>query len=198
MTSHTVDLYGTPHAFIPSVLSPAVSSNHHIGADLEASIKRGDLAPLADFMTAIRGLALGEQNYLLACYLTWADDAQFRAMTTAVIASGITIPHELCLADANRITFGDETLEPEDRYDTFNYTPLVWRLTSLPRRGAVPADPAKDTQKAVPEDSQLYAWLDRASRSGLPDVEHAARVLKDYYEGVDASDPRSMTQQHVR
>ena len=43
----------------------------------------------------------------------------------------------------------------------------------------------------------LYNWLDKVSHSGLPDVEHAARVLKDYYEGVDSNDPRSLTQQHI-
>lgn len=56
------------------------------------------------------------------------------------------------------------------------------------------------TAQAPQEQEQgnpTYNWLDKASRSGLPDVEHAATVLKDYYEGVDASDPRSLTQQYL-
>lgn len=196
MTTHIVDLYGTPHAFIPCVLSPAIESTHHLGSELEAAIKRGELPPLAEFMPAIWGLPLGEQHYLMACYMTWANDAQFRALKDAVNSRAVSIPLELPLADANRITFTDESKEPEDRYDTFNYTPLVWRLGSVQRRGVVPAVPGQ-APKRLPEGSPLYLWLDKASRSGLPDVEHAARVLKDYYEGVESTDPRSLTQRHT-
>lgn len=191
MTHHTVELYAAAHALIPNVLSPAVTSTHHRGVDIEAAIKRGDVPAPAEFASAISGFNLGEQHHLIACYIAWADEANYQlAMAT------LKLPYELYLAEPNKITFDDEAKEPEDRYDTFNYTPPAWRTVAKIRRGEVPADnPAAPSKE--PEGSTLYAWLDRASRSGLPDVEHAARVLKDYYEGVDSNDPRSLTQRHA-
>lgn len=60
------------------------------------------------------------------------------------------------------------------------------------------ANQAAQTEQAEQsKGSSLYAWLDRVSQSSLPEVAHAARVLKDYYEGVDSNDPRSLTQQHI-
>lgn len=33
-------------------------------------------------------------------------------------------------------------------------------------------------------DSQIFAWLGRASICGVPDIERAAEVMKDYYQGI--------------
>jgi hypothetical protein len=190
---HTVELYCAVHALIPNVLSPAVTSTHHRGVDIEAAIKRGDIPTPAEFASAISGMNLGEQHHLIACYIAWADEANYQL---AMATMQQQLPHELYLAAPNERTFDDASREDEDRYDTFSYTPPAWRTVAKIRRGEVqvekPASPSKDS-----DGSTLYAWLDRASRSGLPDVEHAARVLKDYYEGVDSDDPRSLTQKAI-
>jgi hypothetical protein len=190
---HIVELYCAAHALIPNVLSPAVTSTHHRGVDIEAAIKRGDLPAPAEFAHAISGMNLGEQHYLIACYIAWANEDDYQLAMSTLQKQ---LPYELYLAAPNKITFDDEGKDPEDRYDTFSYTPPAWRTVAKIRRGEVPADrPASASPES--EGSSLYAWLDKASRSGLPDVEHAARVLKDYYEGVDSNDPRSLTQKHL-
>jgi hypothetical protein len=70
---------------------------------------------------------------------------------------------------------------------------LDWALTQVDNslakleRSAEPADaPAAPSPaaKAAPAGSALYEWLVKASRCGLPTVEQAAQVLKDYYEGA--------------
>jgi len=190
--NHIVELYASAHALIPSVLSPAVTSTHHRGVDIEASIKRGDVPTPTEFASAISGMNLGEQHYLIACYIAWADEDNYQL---AMATLQKQLPFELYLAAPNELNFDDTSREDEDRYDTFSYTPPAWRTVAKIRRGEVPAEKPTPSSKE-PESSSLYAWLDRASRSGLPDVEHAARVLKDYYEGVDSTDPRSLTQRH--
>lgn len=81
---------------------------------------------------------------------------------------------------------------PEDTLD--------WALTQVQNSLNKQSKESTMTTTAQAPQSEsigLYNWLDKVSRSGLPDVEHAARVLKDYYEGVDSNDPRSLTQQHI-
>ena len=76
---------------------------------------------------------------------------------------------------------------------------LDWALTQVQNslnKQSKETNMTTTAQASQTEDIGLYNWLDKVSRSGLPDVEHAARVLKDYYEGVDSNDPRSLTQQH--
>jgi len=188
MNHHIVDLFAAPHALIPNVLNSATTSDHHIGRDIEAALKRGQVPTAAEFDNAIRHISLGEQHHLIACYIAWANEAQVKELLSTV-----KLPFELCVADYHKDNFSDESLEPEDRYDTFCYSPKAWRTVATIRRDQI----ARMAASAEPEGSALYAWLDRASRSGLPDVAHAACVLKDYYQGVESTDSRSLTQKHL-
>ena len=126
---HTIDLYGFPHANLADVLNPHPVSSHSTGNLVEGAIKRG-VAPEATHMVqAVRHLSMGEQNYLLACYIAWMDEAQFNAALAST-----ALPAELCLANYTGKVAGNDEGSPECDYETYSYSPRSLRKKVLELR----------------------------------------------------------------
>jgi len=127
--SHTIDLYGFPHAILADVLNPYPVSSHSTGNLVEGAIKRGVAPAAPEMVQAVRHMSLGEQNYLLACYVAWMDEAQF----TAALES-TALPAELCLASYTGKVAGNDEATPECDYETFSYSPRSLRKKVLEMR----------------------------------------------------------------
>lgn len=129
MHSHMVDLYCFPHALLNNVLMPHAVSDHTTGNLVENAIKHSIAPPAENFKEAIRHFSLGEQNYLMACYIAWIDESAY----DAAVASG-KLPAELHLAWPLGSASGPIIGDVEDHYDTYCYTPKQWRQRALELR----------------------------------------------------------------
>lgn len=129
MTQHIIDLYCTSHALLDAVLNPTPVSRHSSGVLAEAAIKQGSVPDTETFLQVVRHLAIGEQNYLVACYIAFLTEQQFeKAFATKLL------PVEIWLAQKNRMTLVDDSENVENAFDTYCYDPRAWRKKSLELR----------------------------------------------------------------
>lgn len=127
--SHIIDLYGFPHAMLADVLNPHPMSAHSTGSLVEGAIKRGVAPAAPEMVQAVRHLSLGEQNYLLACYVAWMNEDQFN-----VALDSTALPAELCLAVRTGKVAGNDEASPECDYETYSYSPRMLRKVVLEMR----------------------------------------------------------------